>query len=151
MTGPKTGGRSSEKGNGSGKPYHPSFGTSNLICKVCYLALCAGIAFFLCVIGTFIIWRFWSIGSFVGGLLLYILAGGLIFHVVSVTQKLLTKPYYCNTLMRIGRANMANVLSIDKQVAIISGLAEGSSIRSLERITGVHRDTAGYSRNGSGN
>jgi len=26
-------------------------------------------------------------------------------------------------------------------VAIISALAEGSSIRSIERITGVHRDT----------
>jgi IS1 family transposase len=36
---------------------------------------------------------------------------------------------------------MANVLSTDKQVAIIAGLAEGSSIRSLERVTGVHRDT----------
>jgi IS1 family transposase len=36
---------------------------------------------------------------------------------------------------------MANVLSTEKQVAIISGLAEGSSIRSLERITNVHRDT----------
>jgi IS1 family transposase len=36
---------------------------------------------------------------------------------------------------------MANVLSIDKQVAIISALAEGSSIRAIERMTGVHRDT----------
>jgi IS1 family transposase len=36
---------------------------------------------------------------------------------------------------------MANVLSIDKQIAVISSLAEGSSIRSIERITGVHRDT----------
>lgn len=36
---------------------------------------------------------------------------------------------------------MANVLNTDKQVAIISALAEGSSIRSIERITGVHRDT----------
>jgi len=36
---------------------------------------------------------------------------------------------------------MANVLNIDKQIAIISALAEGSSIRSIERITGVHRDT----------
>jgi IS1 family transposase len=36
---------------------------------------------------------------------------------------------------------MANVLSTDKQVAIIGALAEGSSIRSIERITGVHRDT----------
>lgn len=36
---------------------------------------------------------------------------------------------------------MANVLSFDKQVAIISALAEGSGIRQIERITGVHRDT----------
>jgi IS1 family transposase len=36
---------------------------------------------------------------------------------------------------------MPNILSADKQVAIISSLAEGSSIRSIERITGVHRDT----------
>ncbi len=36
---------------------------------------------------------------------------------------------------------MANVLPIEKQVAIISALAEGSGIRQIERITGVHRDT----------
>jgi IS1 family transposase len=36
---------------------------------------------------------------------------------------------------------MANVLNIDKQITIIGALAEGSSIRSIERITGVHRDT----------
>src|SRR5271169_4757768 len=36
---------------------------------------------------------------------------------------------------------MANVLNADKQIAVISALAEGSSIRSIERITGVHRDT----------
>jgi IS1 family transposase len=36
---------------------------------------------------------------------------------------------------------MANVLSTDKQNAIIGSLCEGSSIRSIERITGVHRDT----------
>src|SRR5271163_2238579 len=36
---------------------------------------------------------------------------------------------------------MANVLSTDKKIAIIGSLAEGSSIRSIERITGVHRDT----------
>jgi len=33
---------------------------------------------------------------------------------------------------------MANVLSADKQIAVIGALAEGSSIRSIERITGVH-------------
>ena len=36
---------------------------------------------------------------------------------------------------------MANVLNTEKQIAVISALAEGSSIRSIERITGVHRDT----------
>src|SRR5712691_4424798 len=36
---------------------------------------------------------------------------------------------------------MANVLDKEKQIAVIGGLAEGSSIRSIERITGVHRDT----------
>ena len=36
---------------------------------------------------------------------------------------------------------MANVLSTDKKIAIVSALAEGSSIRSIERMTGVHRDT----------
>ncbi len=36
---------------------------------------------------------------------------------------------------------MANVLSTEKQVAVISALAEGSGIRQIEWITGVHRDT----------
>lgn len=36
---------------------------------------------------------------------------------------------------------MANVLPFDKQVMAISALAEGSSIRSIERMTGIHRDT----------
>ncbi len=36
---------------------------------------------------------------------------------------------------------MANVLSTEKQIAIIGSLCEGSSIRSIERLTGVHRDT----------
>ncbi len=36
---------------------------------------------------------------------------------------------------------MANVLPKDKQIAVISSLCEGSSIRSIERITDVHRDT----------
>lgn len=36
---------------------------------------------------------------------------------------------------------MANVLPKDKQIAIISALAEGSSMRSIARMTDVHRDT----------
>jgi IS1 family transposase len=34
-----------------------------------------------------------------------------------------------------------NVISKEKQITAISSLAEGASIRSIERITGVHRDT----------
>ena len=61
----------------------------------------------------------------------------------TVTQKyFLTKPNYRNTLIAVGGENlMANVLDRDKQIAVIGALAEGSSIRSIERITGVHRDT----------
>lgn len=36
---------------------------------------------------------------------------------------------------------MANNLTTDKKVMAVSMLAEGNSIRSIERITGVHRDT----------
>jgi IS1 family transposase len=36
---------------------------------------------------------------------------------------------------------MANILSKEKQAAVIGALAEGSSIRSIERMTGIHRDT----------
>jgi hypothetical protein len=32
-------------------------------------------------------------------------------------------------------------LSKDKQIAVVSALAEGSNIRSIERMTGIHRDT----------
>ena len=36
---------------------------------------------------------------------------------------------------------MSNTLSTEKQIAIIAALAEGSSIRGIERMTGIHRDT----------
>ncbi|MEW6090981.1 MAG: transposase [Pseudomonadota bacterium] len=36
---------------------------------------------------------------------------------------------------------MANVLPREKQIEIIAALTEGCSIRSVERLTGVHRDT----------
>ena len=58
------------------------------------------------------------------------------YHGIIVTQKYLTRLYYCNTVI-----DMANVLNTDKQIAVIGALAESSSIRSIERITGVHRDT----------
>lgn len=36
---------------------------------------------------------------------------------------------------------MANILPIEKQTMAIGALCEGSSIRSVERMTGIHRDT----------
>lgn len=36
---------------------------------------------------------------------------------------------------------MANVLAKEKQLAAVSALAEGTAIRSIERMTGIHRDT----------
>ena len=36
---------------------------------------------------------------------------------------------------------MANVLPKEKQVQVIAALAEGNSIRAIERMTGIHRDT----------
>jgi IS1 family transposase len=36
---------------------------------------------------------------------------------------------------------MANILARQKQVAVIGALAEGVSIRAIERMTGIHRDT----------
>jgi len=38
---------------------------------------------------------------------------------------------------------MANVLPTEKQVAVIGALAEGQSIRAIERLTGIHGDTIG--------
>ena len=55
---------------------------------------------------------------------------------IIVAQKYLTPSHLCTTVN-----GMANVLPKDKQIAIIGALAEGSSIRSIERITGIHRDT----------
>lgn len=36
---------------------------------------------------------------------------------------------------------MANVLPTEKKLAVLSALVEGCSVRSTERLTGVHRDT----------
>src|SRR5271170_5724377 len=36
---------------------------------------------------------------------------------------------------------MANILKTDKKVAVVSMLAEGSSMASISRITGIHPDT----------
>src|SRR3982751_4519637 len=36
---------------------------------------------------------------------------------------------------------MANVLKTEKLIAVLKALAEGSSIRSIERMTGINRNT----------
>jgi IS1 family transposase len=36
---------------------------------------------------------------------------------------------------------MANILPMDKQIFVVSALAEDNSIRAIERMTGAHRDT----------
>jgi IS1 family transposase len=41
------------------------------------------------------------------------------------------------------KKRMANKLSTEKQIACIGALAEGASIRSIERLTGIHGDTIG--------
>src|SRR5437870_7027783 len=58
------------------------------------------------------------------------------FHCKIVPRKYLTAVNNWGTVI-----DMANVLSADKQIAVIGALAEGSSIRAIERLTGVHRDT----------
>ena len=40
-----------------------------------------------------------------------------------------------------GKGSIVRVLKADKQLTVLHLLLEGNSIRSVERITGVHRDT----------
>jgi hypothetical protein len=59
-----------------------------------------------------------------------------------VLQKyLLTETYFVYYSKSTIKNVMANNLSTEKKALIIAQLAEGASIRSIERITGVHRDT----------
>src|SRR5450432_1095570 len=62
-------------------------------------------------------------------------------HIIKVLQKELTAHFVYVLLLVNPITSMANVLSTEKKVAVVSALVEGSSIRSIERITGVHRDT----------
>jgi hypothetical protein len=81
----------------------------------------------------------WDFGiiALISGTLLMVAGFTLIQHGMNiVTQKCSTPQHSCNTV-----TGMANVLPKDKQIAVIEALAEGSSIRSIERLTGIHRDT----------
>lgn len=53
------------------------------------------------------------------------------------TQIVLDKNNYCG----YNNSTMANILGKDKQITVTAALAEGNSIRSIERMTGIHRDT----------
>jgi IS1 family transposase len=54
---------------------------------------------------------------------------------------ILTSVNYRGTVIAIGRTQMANILPMERQIAVISALAEGSGIRQAERMTGVNRET----------
>lgn len=47
---------------------------------------------------------------------------------------------YCHTIIKY-KNKMANNLSLESKTAAVSMLCEGNSIRSVERMTGIHRDT----------
>jgi hypothetical protein len=55
-----------------------------------------------------------------------------------VPRKHLTSNTNWGTVNKVGRIDMANVLNTDKKIAVIAALAEGSSIRSIERVTVLH-------------
>lgn len=56
---------------------------------------------------------------------------------------MLTEWVFRNTIISSqgDKNSMPNKLKRDKQIAIISGLAEGMSMRALSSVTGVHQDT----------
>jgi IS1 family transposase len=120
-------------------PFGMSIGIAGCTCSAGLrrILFCCGVG--LCCIGGFVIslpaWGGWLLkttknnpcgnyqyGSFHGRQI--------------VPRKPLTGNVYWGTVIPV-----ANVLNIDKQIAIIGALTEGSSIRSIERVTGVHRDT----------
>jgi len=53
---------------------------------------------------------------------------------------LLTEYNYCHTIKQL-KFDMPNNLETEKKVLAVSMLAEGSSIRAIERVTNIHRDT----------
>ncbi len=98
------------------------------------------------VVGNITRWYLRIIALFVAILLIF---GAIrsIYHAADlfdgkiVPQKCLTPDNSWGTVIQVRRTSMANILPTDKKIAVIGALAEGSSIRSIERITGVHRDT----------
>jgi len=131
----------SKKRDSSSEPYHPPFGPFHTVFDVVYCILHISIAYVLCCWGEWLMWRRWRISHLrirdvCYGLFCHAAAGCIVWHGLIVLQKLLDASalvYYNNY--------MANILPKAQQIAVIGALAEGSSIRSIERITGIHRDT----------
>jgi hypothetical protein len=83
-----------EKRNGSRETDHPSLGTFNTVLYALYLGLDFLMGYALCCWGTWIIWRRWrversTVWTLFYGLLVYGVAGIVVWHGFSVTQKLL--------------------------------------------------------------
>ena len=82
-----------------------------------------------CTTGNLTLWLGGWILAVVTGAQLLLARLPFLFHMAEiVTQKHLTGYHYCNTLSPIDKrsTSMANVLSKDKQIAVIGALVEGS-------------------------
>jgi len=128
--------------------YHPTISRFNSVIEIFYLSVLALGAYGLCCVGVWITWRQWrqfgvALRGIISSLPFYLAACGIIWHGFSVAQKyFLTSPNSCDTLIAADReAPMANILEREKQIVAIGALAESSSICSIERMTGIHRDT----------
>ena len=86
-------------------------------------------------------WRF-VVGLFMFAWGIWLIVHSGLIVTQNLTKKDLTSHYFCITVIsRKGEKFMSNVLPKDKQVMVISALAEGSGIRQIERMTGVNRNT----------
>lgn len=68
------------KGDEAGKSNHPFFSSINPILKKIYFGLAALLAYGICCYAIWLIHHNWNIRALLFGLLLYILAGTLVFH-----------------------------------------------------------------------
>jgi IS1 family transposase len=64
----------------------------------------------------------------------------IVFLFILLTKSLASKLLCVNNMCNI-KIDMANKLQIEKKIAVVSMLCEGSSIRAIERITGINRNT----------
>jgi len=62
------------------------------------------------------------------------------FFIINVNKYVASNVVYVNNYCKI-KIDMANKFQIEKKIAVVSMLCEGSSIRAIERITGVNQNT----------